>query len=343
MNNLATLPLGLEGINSAVSRLDGIVTRTPLLSSETLDAAVGSQVLLKAESLQRGGAFKLRGAFNQIATADPSRRVHGVVAGSSGNFGCAVAIAAAHFAVPATVVLPHDAPSVKRAALHALGARVIEYDRYTDDRSEVVQATAHAQSALVLESSDSWSLIAGHATAMAEILEDSDGVDAVVAPVGGGGLLSGCALLARLVAPRIRVIAVELETQQRIRPALAAGRPVPVPVRPTLADGLALPKIGERNYAVISRCIDDVLVVDEDDIRTAMAVCFELLRLVVEPAGAAALAAVLRYRETFAGQRVAVILSGGNVGLERFMRAMADMSSVDLHEMRPPLTTNDTC
>lgn len=316
----APRPPTFADVEAAARRLTGVARRTPCVHSRMLDDALGARVVLKAEGLQRMGAFKFRGAYNAIAQLPPEQRRDGVVAGSSGNHAQAVALAASLLGTTATILMPTDAPASKRAATEGYGARVIEYDRYRDDRDALLSDLADELSAPIVHPYDDSRVIAGAGTCALELIEDSGPLDAVVVPVGGGGLIAGSAISLRSVSPTTRIIGVEPEASPDAQRSLAAGRRVTVPIRPSIADGQLLSTPGAINFVVIAATVDEIVTVTDAEILEAMRVLFERAKLVAEPSGATAFAAVLAGRVR-AG-RIGVILSGANVSARRFADLM---------------------
>jgi threonine dehydratase len=308
----------LADIHAAAARLDGVAHRTPVLSSRALDARAGATLRLKAENLQRAGAFKFRGAYNRISHLDAAERDRGVVTASSGNHAQAVALAASLVGTSAVILMPNDAPASKRAATAGYGAEVVGFDRYEDDRDARLAELAAESGRVVVHAYDDPLVMAGQGTAALELLEQSEALDALVCPVGGGGLLAGCATAARALSPATRIFGVEPEAGDDTRRSLAAGERVSVAMPRTIADGQQLTTPGELTFEVIRRRVDEVVTVSDAEILDAMVFLFERLKVVVEPSGACALAAVLAGRLAVAGQRVGVLLSGGNVGHDRF-------------------------
>ena len=294
--------------------------RTPVLTSHALDELVGSQVVLKAETFQRGGAFKFRGAYNAVASLPDDVRARGVCTVSSGNHAQAVTLAAALHGTRAVILMPEDAPALKRAATEGYGAEVITFDRYRDDREALGSELAADRGMALVHPFDDPRVMAGQGTVALELLEQAGvpGLDAVLVPVGGGGLISGCATVIAALAPGTRVIGVEPEASDDVARSLAAGHRVSVEVGRTIADGQQTPTPGELTWPVIERLVDSVLTVSDPEIVDAMRLLFERLKLVVEPSGASALAALLAGRVDVAGGRVGVILSGGNIGAAAF-------------------------
>ena len=288
-----------------------------MLTSRTLDEAVGATVLLKAENLQRTGSFKIRGATNKLAllAAGPKGPPAAVVAMSSGNHGAAVAFAARRLGVPATIVMPRDAPAAKLAAVHAYGADVVTYDRYRDDRDAVARRVAAELGAAFVPPYDDHDVMAGQGTLALELVEDAGPLDALVVCVGGGGLIAGCATAMAGASPQTAVIGAEPALANDTELSLQAGERVALADVPrTMADGQASTIPGELTFAINKRLLAGVVTATEAEFVTAMRFCFERLRVVVEPSGACALATVLAGRvPEFAGKRIGVTLSGGNI------------------------------
>lgn len=313
--------LSIDDVRSAAMRLDGVVNRTPILTSRTLDEAVDSSVFLKAECFQRTGAFKFRGAYNSVAAIDQRDRGPGVVAYSSGNHGQAVALAASLFGVPSVIVMPSDAPAGKLAATRGYGAEVVEYDRYTEDRRAIAETLANEHGRHLIPPFDHWPVMAGAGTAALELFDAVESLDSIVVPVGGGGLISGCSTVAKAYGAT-RVIGVEPEAGDDVQRSLAAGSIVTIDTPRTIADGQQTTAPSDRTFSVIRERVDEIALVSDDQIVAAMRFAFERLNVVLEPSGAAGLAAVLEGKVDVTGQRVGVILSGGNVDLQTFAHLM---------------------
>ena len=284
---------------------------------------------MKCENLQRAGAFKFRGAYNRVATLPRERLAAGVCAASSGNHAQALALAASLSRTRAVILMPRDAPPSKRRATEAYGAEVLEFDRYRDDREELTRALAAERGLTVVHPYDDPLIMAGAGTCGLELAEDAGPLETLVVPVGGGGLISGCATAVKAISPRTRVVGAEPEASDDVLRSLAAGRRVRVPVGRTIADGQQLAIPGEQTFRVISALVDDVVTVSDREIVAAMALLFERLKLVAEPSGASALAAVLAGRLGPLGGRVGVVISGGNVDAERFAQLVANPASAD--------------
>ena len=321
---MAGVTLSLDDVRAAAERLSGIAHRTPVLTSRTLDERTGSTAFLKAECLQRGGAFKFRGAYNMISSLGPEERERGVVAYSSGNHAQAVSLAARLLGTSATILMPADTPPAKLEATRGYGAEIVTYDRYTEDREALGAALAAERGGLALVPPYEHPLImAGQGTAALELLEDAPGLDVLLIPVGGGGLIAGCATAAKALRPGIRVIGVEPENGDDTRRSLEAGERVRIPVPRTIADGQQADIPGELTFAVNRQVVDTIVTVSDAEILDAMAFLFDRMKLVTEPSGASAAAALLAGRAETGGARVGVVISGGNVGVARFGELMA--------------------
>lgn len=315
------LPIDLRAVERAAARLKGVAHRTPIVTSRLLDEAAGARVFLKAEGFQRMGAFKFRGAYNAVSQLSEAELAGGVVASSSGNHAQALALAASLFGTHATILMPSDAPASKRTATEGYGAEVVEFDRHSDDRDAMTRALAAERGATLVHAYDDPRVMAGADTTGLELIQDTEDLDVVVVPAGGGGLLSGSATAIKGLSPATRVIGVEPQASPDIARSLAAGERVMVEIGRSIADGQLLPTPGELTWPVISALVDDVVTVSDDEIVAAMRLLFERVKLVAEPSGASALAAVLAGRVQ--GARVGVVLSGANVSAARFAELLA--------------------
>jgi threonine dehydratase len=324
--------LTLDDVRDAADRLAGVAHRTPVVSSRTLDAATGGTVLLKAENLQRVGAFKFRGAYNAVRSLPAAERQAGVIAPSSGNHAQALALAARLCGTRAVIVMPTDAPRTKRAATLGYGAEVIDYDRYTQDREAIARALAAARGLTLVHPYDNLAVMAGAGTTALELIEDAGPLDDLVVCLGGGGLLSGCATAATALLPGVRVIGVEPEHGNDWQLSLASGRPERIEVPRGIADGQLAPTPGELTWQVAGPLLDRVVTVSDEQIVGAMRWAFERLKLVLEPSGASALAAVLSGVLPVAGRRVGVTLSGGNVDVAGFAALVGPLLSREAAE-----------
>jgi len=309
-----------DRIRAAAARIREIAHRTPILKSRSFDEASGVNAFFKCENFQRGGAFKIRGAANFIFSAPPQDLTRGVVAYSSGNHAQAVAIAARHLGIPATLVMPADAPKAKLDATRAQGATIVTYDRRTQSREAIGQEIAAAEGALLVPPFDHPHIIAGQGTAALELLEDMPYLDALSAPVGGGGLISGCAVAAKDINPEIRIFGVEPEGANDTFLSLQARRRIAVPQPETIADGLRAPCPGEITFPIIQRLVERVILVTEDEIRATLRFILTRLKILVEPSGAVSAAAILFRKLPPDVRSVGVILSGGNVDFDDLAR-----------------------
>ncbi|GIF47815.1 L-threonine ammonia-lyase [Asanoa ferruginea] len=309
----------LDDVRAAATRIAGVAHRTPVLRSRTLDGLAGAEVFLKAENLQRIGAFKFRGAYNAVSRLSAEQLARGIAAYSSGNHAQAVALAARELGSSAVILMPADTPASKQAAVTGYGAEIQTYDRYTGDRVALGEALAQARGLTLIPPYEHPDVIAGQGTAALELLDEVDGLDVVMAPVGGGGLIAGTATAAKGLRPDIRIVGVEPVDGDDTRRSLAAGERVRIPVLRTIADGQAADIPGELTFSVNQRLVDEIVLVTDDQIRDAMRFAFDRLKIVLEPSGATGLAAVLTGQ--FSG-RVGVILSGGNIDTVRFAEVL---------------------
>lgn len=315
--------LTFADIEAAAARLKGVAHRTPVITSRTLDELIGAKVFLKAENLQRMGAFKFRGGYNAVNTLRAEERARGVVAFSSGNHAQAVALAAKLHGCAATIVMPSDAPASKLAATREYGAEIVTYDRYAEDRTVVARTIVESRGAALIPPFDYYPVMAGQGTAALELIQDTpEPLDALIVCTGGGGFVSGCAVAAQHLTPGIQVFASEPERGNDIEQSLRAGRIIRIDVPRTICDGQQTQAPGELTFAIMRERLAGVLTVPDPVVVQVMRFLFERMKLVVEPSGASALAALLQHRARFKGQRVGVTLSGGNVSVERFAALM---------------------
>jgi threo-3-hydroxy-L-aspartate ammonia-lyase len=320
---MADVILSLDDVRAAAERLSGVAHRTPVLTSRTLDERTGATAFLKAECLQRGGAFKFRGAYTMISSLGPRERASGVVAYSSGNHAQAVSLAARIVGTSATILMPADTPAAKLDATRGYGAEVVTYDRYTEDREALGAALAEERGLVLVPPYEHPLIMAGQGTSALELLEDAPDLDVLLVPVGGGGLIAGCATAAKAIRPGVRIVGVEPEAGDDTRRSLEAGERVRIPVPRTIADGQQADIPGELTFAVNRHVVDEIVTVSDAEIVDAMAFLFDRMKLVTEPSGASAAAALLAGRADTADARVGVIISGGNVGAARFAELMA--------------------
>ena len=307
-----------DDVVAAARRIEGVAHRTPVMTSRTIDAAWGASVFFKCENLQRMGAFKFRGAYNALSRFDAAQRKAGVVAFSSGNHAQAVALAARLLGMPAVIVMPHDAPAAKVAATRGYGAEVVVYDRYREDREAIGRRLAGERGMTLVPPYDHADVIAGQGTAAKELLESVGSLDALFVPMGGGGLLSGSALSARALAPRCKVYGVEPEAGNDGQRSFRTGTIVHIETPKTIADGAQTQLIGEITVPIVRRDVDDVLTASDAELVDGMRFFAERMKMIVEPTGCLGWAAARAQRERLSGQRVGIIISGGNVDLARF-------------------------
>lgn len=308
-------PIAVHAIDvqAAHERLQGVATNTPVLRSRTLDTLVGAEVFLKADHLQRGGAFKFRGAYNTLAQLTPDERARGVVGFSSGNHAAAMAYAGSLLGICVSVVMPHDAPDVKVIATEQYGARVVRYDRFNENRAEVAQAIADTSGARIINHVEDPRVIAGQGTAAWELCTEITDLDVVIAPTGTAGLLAGTAIAARALSKTVAVYGAEPAARTAARKAFLSGTVVTEPVPHTLCDGMQTTAIGAVPLAIIREHVTGIVGVDDPQVAAAVRYLLLRMKQVVEPSGAAGLAAVLAQLIAVEGKRVGVILSGGNI------------------------------
>ena len=310
--------IGPDDIRAAAKTIAGVAHRTPVVTSRTLDELIGASVFLKPENLQRGGAFKIRGAFNKVSSLPGGSDV---VAYSSGNHAQAVAIAAGLRGVRAVILMPEDAPRAKVEATRGYGAEIVMYDRYTQDRDALGEALAAERGLALVKPYDDPLVMAGAGTAALELIEDAGPLDTLLVPIGGGGLMAGSATIAKALGVA-RVIGIEPVAGDDTKRSLAAGERVRIDVPRTIADGLQASEPGELTFEVVSRLVDEIVTVTDGELVEAMRFAFERVKLVLEPSGAAGIAALLSGKVTAHG-RVGVVLSGGNIGADRFAELIA--------------------
>ncbi len=324
---MSTLAVSLADIEAAAARLKGVAVETPLIESPALNERLGLRVLIKAETLQRVGAFKFRGAYNRLVQLSPEERKRGVVAFSSGNHAQGVALAAKLLGIPALIVMPADAPKVKAEATAGYGAEVKFYDRLTESREKIAAAIAQERGAVVVPAFDDPHIIAGQGTAGLELMAQAQarGVTpgAVIVPCSGGGLLAGIATAVKALSPQTALIGVEPEGYDDTLKSLQAGVRTPMtPTHRTLCDALETPCPGELTFPILKATVADVAVVTDAEVAEAMRVAFSTLKLVVEPGGSAGLAALLAGKVKTSADAVALVLSGGNVDPDQFARVL---------------------
>lgn len=317
-----TLPT-YRDVQAAAERIRGHAHRTPVLTSRRVNADVGAELFFKCENFQRMGAFKFRGAFNALSRFDDAQRRGGVVAYSSGNHAQAVALSARLLGIPATIVMPHDAPTSKVAATRGYGAEIVGYDRYTEDRDEIGRALAAERGLTLVPPYDHPDVIAGQGTATKELIEEVGDLDALFVCLGGGGLLAGAALAARALSPSCRIHGVEPEAGDDGRRSLRTGSIVRIDTPTTIADGAQTQQLGALTFEIIRREVDAIHTASDAELVDAMRVFAMTLKIVVEPTGCLGFAAVRRLAGELTGQRVGILVSGGNVDLDRLAALLA--------------------
>jgi threonine dehydratase len=314
------LAIKADDVRAAAERIRPLARRTPVLASEGFDAEAGVRTFLKCENLQCGGAFKIRGASNLILSLPADALARGVVAYSSGNHAQATAIAAEHVGAQATIVMPEDAPRSKMEATRARGARIVTYNRFTDSREAIAAGILKETGANLVPPFDHPMIMAGQGTAGLELLDESGPLDALITPVGGGGLLSGCATIAKDLYPAIRIFGAEPEHGNDTFLSMMAGERVAISHPDTIADGLRSQKPGELTFPVLKCLAERIILVSDDELRAAVKFLLLRLKILVEPSGAAAVAAVLFRKLPRDIRTVGVVISGGNVDFEDLIK-----------------------
>lgn len=317
-----TLPTYAD-VEIAAGRLQGVAHRTPALTSRTANERTGANLVFKPENLQRMGAFKFRGGYNAIAALSPQQKKAGVVSFSSGNHAQAIAYAGRLLGVPTTIIMPLDAPAAKVAATRGYGAEVITYDRYTQDRLAIGAELAQSRGLSLIPPYDHPDVIAGQGTAAKELIEDAGPLDILLVCLGGGGLLAGCALAAKVLNPGCRVFGVEPEAGNDGQQSLRSGQIVKIAVPQTIADGAQTPFLGDYTFPIIQALVEDIVTVSDAALIDSMRFFAERMKLVVEPTGCLAAAAAFTGAVPVEGKRVGVIISGGNVDLGSYARFLA--------------------
>ena len=305
-------------VAAAAKRIAGTAHSTPVLTSRTVNQELGAEVVFKCENFQRMGAFKFRGAYNALSKFDARQRRDGVVAFSSGNHAQAIALSARLLGIPATIVMPLDAPAAKVAATKGYGGKVVTYDRYTEDREQIGRNLAEQYGMTLIPPYDHADVIAGQGTAAKELFEKVGPLDVLFVPLGGGGLLSGSALAARELAPGCKICGVEPEAGNDGQQSFRSGAIVHIDTPKTIADGAQTQHLGALTFEIIRRDVDDILTASDAQLVSCMNFFATRMKMVVEPTGCLGFAAAREMRSTLKGKRVGVIISGGNVDIERF-------------------------
>jgi threo-3-hydroxy-L-aspartate ammonia-lyase len=317
------MPISYADVVEAARRIDGVAHSTPTLTSSALNARTGAHLFFKCENLQRMGAFKFRGAYNRLVQLSPQERRAGVVAFSSGNHAQGVALAAQLLEVPATIVMPRDAPESKLAATRGYGAEVVLYERSEENRAVIAQGIAQERGATIVPPYDDERIVAGAGTVVLELMRDAGELDAIVTPVGGGGLFAGSCLAAHGVDSKVEMWGVEPAAGNDVQRSFEKGERVLIDVPKTIADGLQTQSPGEVNFPIIKDHAAGIVTVTDDELVDAMSTVFERMKLVIEPSGAAGIAAVLNERFPIRNRRIGIVISGGNVDRSRFASLIA--------------------
>lgn len=315
-----------QDVIAAAQRLEGVAHLTPVFTSRTLDAETGAQVFIKCENLQRAGSFKFRGAFNALSQFDTQQRKAGVVAFSSGNHAQGIALAARLLGIPATIVMPTDAPAAKVAATREYGASVVLYDRFSEDREQIGRTLAAEHGLTLIPPYDHPHILAGQGTAAKELLEFTGPLDALLVGLGGGGMLSGTALSTRALAPDCRLYGVEPAAGNDGQQSFRTGSIVHIDTPKTIADGAQTQHLGEYTFPIIRDKVNDILTVSDAELVNAMKFFMQRMKMVVEPTGCLGLAALRQLGRQFEGQRVGIIVTGGNVDIDTYAALLSEAS-----------------
>ena len=317
------MPVSFSDVVEAAQCIRGVAHHTPTLTSQTFDRLTGAQLFFKCENLQRMGAFKFRGAYNRLAQLSPEERRAGVVAYSSGNHAQGVALAAKLLDIPAAIVMPRDAPESKLAATRGYGAEVVLYERSEENRAVIAQGIAAERGATIVPPDEDERIVAGAGPTALELLHDAGPLDAIVTPVGGGGLFGGCCVAAHGLDADIEMWGVEPQAGNDVQQSFERGERVLIAVPKTIADGLQTQMVGEVTFPIVRDHARGIVTVSDDELVEAMRLVFERMKLVVEPSGVAGFAAVLNGRIPVEGRRVGIVLSGGNVDKDRFAELLS--------------------
>ncbi|MBS7806933.1 threo-3-hydroxy-L-aspartate ammonia-lyase [Variovorax sp. PCZ-1] len=318
-----TLAINFDDITQAAARIQGVANRTPVLTSRTANELAGAELFFKCENYQRMGAFKFRGAYNALAQFSAEQKKRGVCAFSSGNHAQGIALAAKILGMPAAIVMPLDSPEVKMAATRGYGAEVITYDRYKEDRIAIGNKLADERGMTLIPPYDHAHVMAGQGTAALELLQEVGHLDTLLVCLGGGGLISGCAVAAKHLNPKIRVIGVEPEAGNDAQQSKRSGKIVKIDTPKTIADGAQTQFVGNLTFPVIQELVDDIVTVSDAQLIEAMRFAASRMKIVIEPTGGLAMAAAMQGVVDVKGQRVGIIVSGGNIDIAQFAKFMA--------------------
>jgi len=317
-----TLPTYADVV-AAAGRIEGYAHRTPVLTSRTINDELGAEIFFKAENLQRMGAFKFRGAFNALSKFTPEQKKAGVVAFSSGNHAQGIALSARLLGIPATIIMPHDAPALKIAATKGYGGNVVIYDRYKEDREQIGRELAQKHGLTLIPPYDHADVLAGQGTAAKELFEEVGELDYLFVPLGGGGLLSGSALATRALSPQCKLYGVEPEAGNDGQQSFRSGAIVHIDTPKTIAVGAQTQHLGIITFPIIRRDVDDILTASDAQLVQAMRFFASRMKIIIEPTGGLGLAAARAMKEQLKGKRVGILISGGNVDIERFAELMS--------------------
>ncbi|EPJ3207482.1 threo-3-hydroxy-L-aspartate ammonia-lyase [Salmonella enterica subsp. enterica serovar Derby] len=317
-----TLP-DYRDVAAAAERIAGYANKTPVMTSRTVNEEFGADVFFKCENFQRMGAFKFRGAMNALRQFTQEQRAAGVVAFSSGNHAQAIALSAKLLGIPATIIMPHDAPAAKVAATKGYGGHVVMYDRYTEDREKIGRDLAEKQGLTLIPPYDHPHVIAGQGTATKELIEEVGALDALFVCLGGGGLLSGSALAARHLSPDCLIYGVEPEAGNDGQQSFRSGKIVHIDTPKTIADGAQTQHLGQHTFPLIQKHVNDILTVSDDELIAAMKFIAERMKMVVEPTGCLGFAAARARKADLRGKKIGIIISGGNVDISRYSDFLA--------------------
>ena len=312
-----------QNVEAAAQRIRGYASKTPVMTSRTINQQFGAELFFKCENFQRMGAFKFRGAFNALAQFTPEQKKAGVIAFSSGNHAQGVALAAKLLNIPATILMPIDAPDVKVAATEGYGATVIRFDRYTEDREQLCQSLAKKHGYTLIPPFDHPHIIAGQGTAAKELIEEVGELDALFVCLGGGGLLSGCALATKQLSPNCKIYGVEPEAGNDAQQSFRAGKIIHINTPNTIADGAQTQHLGQYTFALIQKNVDDIFTATDEQLIECMKFYAERMKMVVEPTGCLSLAAAIAQKAQLQGKRVGIIVSGGNVDIKHFAKLIS--------------------
>lgn len=317
------LAISYEDVAAAHRRLQGVAHRTPVIRSQTVNGLTGASVFFKCENFQRMGAFKFRGAYNALSKLTDAQKRLGVCAFSSGNHAQGIALSAQILGMGATIVMPQDSPAIKMAATRAYGAQVISYDRYRDDREAISRQLAQEQGMTLIPPYDHADVMAGQGTAAKELFEETGPLDLLLVCLGGGGLISGCAMAAAELSPGCQVIGVEPEAGNDAQQSKRLGRIVRIDTPRTIADGAQTQALGQLTFPIIDAMVSDIVTVSDAELIDAMRFAAARMKIVVEPTGALAMAAALQSKVEIRGLRVGVIISGGNIDIAQLASYLA--------------------